>query len=59
MIRRNYMYNKEMELIEKLEHEDGFFVLRPLVPTVSRLEQDCDVLREFLRTWISPYEAEL
>ena len=47
MIRRNYMYNKELELIEKLEHEGRIFVLRPLVPTVSRLEQDCDVLREF------------
>ena len=47
MIRRNYIYNKELELIEKLEHEDRIFVLRPLVPPVSRLEQDCDVLREF------------
>ncbi len=47
IIRRNYMYNKELELIEKLEHEGRIFVLRPLVPTVSRLEQDCDVLREF------------
>lgn len=47
MIRRNYIYNKELELIEKLEHEGRIFVLRPLVPTVSRLEQDCDVLREF------------
>ena len=47
MIRRNYMYNKELELIEKLEHEGRIFVLRPLVPTVSRLEQDCDVLKNF------------
>ena len=46
-IRRNYVYNKQMEQIEKLEEEGKIFVIRPLIPTISRLEQNQDVLRHF------------
>ncbi len=46
-IRRNYVYNKTMELVERLEAEGRIFVLRPLIPTVSRLEKDYDALSNF------------
>lgn len=46
-IRRNYIYNKQMELVEKLEHEGKIYVFRPLIPTVSRLEKDYDTLMNF------------
>lgn len=46
-IRRNFEYNKVMPLIEKLEEEGKIFVLRPLIPTVSRLEKDYDTLMDF------------
>lgn len=46
-IRRNYVYNRQMELVERLEEEGRIFVLRPLIPTVSRLEKDYDTLMHF------------
>ena len=46
-IRRNYLYNKQIELVEKLEEEGKIFVLRPLIPTVSRLEKNYDTLMNF------------
>lgn len=46
-IRRNYVYNQQMKMIERLEREGKIFVLRPLIPTVSRLEKNCDVLMHF------------
>ena len=36
-----------MELVERLEEEGRIFVLRPLIPTVSRLEKDYDTLMHF------------
>ena len=36
-----------MEWIEKLEAEKKIFVIRPLIPTVSRLEKDYDTLMNF------------
>ena len=36
-----------MELVEKLEQENKIYVLRPLIPTVSRLEKDYDTLMNF------------
>ena len=36
-----------MEHVEKLEEEGKIFVLRPLIPTVSRLEKDYDTLMNF------------
>ena len=46
-ITRNARYNKQMELVEKLEQENKIYVLRPLIPTVSRLEKDYDTLMNF------------
>ena len=44
---RNAVYNKQMKLIEKLEEEGKIFVIRPLIPTVSRMEKDYDKLQHF------------
>lgn len=46
-IRRNFEYNKAMRLVEEMEEEGKIFVLRPLIPTVSRLEKNYDTLMEF------------
>ena len=46
-ILRNVKYNRQAELVEKLEKEGRIFVLRPLIPTVSRLEKDYDMLMNF------------
>lgn len=44
--RRNTVYNRTMELIEKLEDEGRIKVIRPLKPIeVSRMEKDTDKLR--------------
>ena len=44
---RSYMYNREMNLIDKLEREGRIFVLRPQVKPVSRIERDTDTLKGF------------
>lgn len=44
---RNMAYNRTMKVIEQLEAEEKIFVLRPLIPTVSRLEKDYDTLMHF------------
>lgn len=46
-VRRNAKYNRQAELVEKLEKEGKVFVIRPLIPTVSRLEKDYDMLMNF------------
>lgn len=46
-IRRNYIYNQTMQQVQKLEEEKKIFVIRPLVPVVSRLEKDYDALMRF------------
>ncbi len=46
-IYRNVMYNRTMEFIERLEEEEKIFLIRPMIPTVSRLEKDYDVLMNF------------
>ena len=46
-IYRNHVYNKTMELVERLEEEEKIFVIRPLVPTVSRLERHETALTAF------------
>ena len=46
-ILRNAKYNRQAEKVEKLEKEGKIFVLRPLIPTVSRLEKDYDMLMNF------------
>ncbi len=40
-------YNRQMEQIEKLEKQGKIFVIRPLIPTVSRLEKNVDKLMDF------------
>ncbi len=47
LIRRNALYNRQMQLIEQLEQEKKIFVLRPQIPAVSRMERDHDKLMEF------------
>lgn len=44
---RSYLYNREMELIDRLEREGRIFVLRPQVKPVSRIERDTDTLMGF------------
>lgn len=46
-IYRNAKYNRQAEVVEKLEKEGRIFVLRPLIPTVSRLEKNYDTLMNF------------
>ncbi len=46
-ILRNVRYNRQMDTIERLEKEGKIYVLRPLIPTVSRLEKDYDMLMNF------------
>lgn len=47
MIYRNLVYNKMMKMVEQMESDGEIFVLRPLIPTVSRLEKDYDTLMHF------------
>lgn len=47
IVNRSIMYNRTMKLLEQLESEGKIFVLRPLIPTVSRLEKDYDALMHF------------
>ncbi|MCI9340490.1 MAG: patatin family protein, partial [Dorea sp.] len=48
-IRRNYEYNRQIHLVERLEREGRIFVFQPLIPTVSRLERDCEALAHFYK----------
>ena len=47
IVNRSIVYNRTMKLLEQLESEGKIFVLRPLIPTVSRLEKDYDALMHF------------
>ena len=46
-IRRNFEYNKAMDKINELEKREEIFVLRPIIPPVSRLERKYDTLMQF------------
>ena len=46
-IRRNYEYNVRIRQVEQLEREGKIFVFCPKIPTVSRIEKDCDALQHF------------
>lgn len=46
-IRRNFVYNRTMMQVKKLEAEGKIFVLRPTIPTVSRMERNYDSLMHF------------
>lgn len=47
IVNRSIVYNRTMKLLEQQETEGKIFVLRPLIPTVSRLEKDYDALMHF------------
>lgn len=49
ILKRPVFYNHTMELIERLEAEGRIFVIRPLVPAVSRTERNPEVLEAFYR----------
>ena len=47
IVNMSIVYNRTMKLLEQQEAEGKIFVLRPLIPTVSRLEKDYDALMHF------------
>ncbi|MEG2522994.1 MAG: patatin family protein [Lachnospiraceae bacterium] len=47
ILRRNQVYNKTMEAIERYELEGRIYVIRPQIKTISRLEKREPVLSEF------------
>lgn len=47
ILRRPHVYNKTLELIERLESEGHVFVLRPQIPPVSRTENNRESLTAF------------
>ena len=47
ILTRSFMYNKEMNHIERLEREGKIFVLRPEVKPVSRIERNAATLKAF------------
>lgn len=49
MRNRVYVYNKTMELLERLESRGHVFVIRPKVPVISKAETDVELLEGFYR----------
>lgn len=49
LCRREEMYREQLALLEQLEAEGKVFVIRPTVPTVSRMEQDPQKMEDFYR----------
>lgn len=47
IVNRSIVYNRTMKLVEQLEADGKIFVIRPLIPTVSRLEKNYDALMHF------------
>lgn len=47
IMRRAHSYNREMDLIERLEKQGRVFVIRPEMPCVSRTERDLEKLEDF------------
>ena len=47
ILRRPFIYNKQMEQIEELEKRGEVFVLRPKIKAISRLEKNYDRLTSF------------
>ncbi|MCI8560756.1 MAG: patatin family protein [Dorea sp.] len=46
-IRRNFEYNRTMLKVKELEEEGKIFVLRPMIPPISRLEKRYEALMQF------------
>lgn len=59
LLNRYRVYNRTLELIEKWEKEDRIFVIRPMIKTVSRTEQDRDALTAFYRNGYDLMEERL
>ena len=47
IIHRSSIYNRQMQLIEQMEKEGKIYVIRPMIPCVSRFEKDYDTLYNF------------
>ena len=47
ILRRPYVYNKQMGQIEQLERKGEIFVLRPKIKTIGRMEKNYDRLTSF------------
>ena len=46
---RYALYNRQMELVERLEAEGKIFAIRPEIKTISRTERNRERLMEFYR----------
>ncbi len=57
--RREEIYREQLALVDRLEQEGKAFVIRPTVPTVSRLEQDEERLTDFYRHGYDSMEARI
>lgn len=58
IIYRPMIYNRTMDLIERLESEGNIFVLRPQSKTVGRLERNYDTLMSFYQHGYDQMEKE-
>lgn len=58
ILTRSFMYNKEMNHIERLEREGKIFVLRPEVKPVSRIERNAATLQAFYQHGYQLMERE-
>lgn len=47
LMQRNHIYNRQMDLIGRLEQKGRVFVIRPDMPCVSRTERDLEKLEDF------------
>ena len=56
LMQRGHVYNREMDLIDRLEKQGKVFVIRPEMPCVSRTERDLEKLEDFY--WHGYEEAE-
>ena len=43
------LFNRQIRLVERLKQEGKIFIFQPLIPTVSRLEKNCDALMHFYK----------
>jgi predicted patatin/cPLA2 family phospholipase len=70
ILKRNHLYNREVDLVEHLEAQGKAFVIRPQIPCISRTERDLEKMEDFywhgyelarelypqLREWLSGRE---
>ena len=46
---RYAIYNRQMDLVDRMEEEGKIFVIRPEIKTISRTERNREKLMEFYR----------